>query len=391
MGAQTVRDEPAAVAPTVADQSASQSWASRPSVHLVYLIFYFFPWLFQSPRPIDIVVGVIAVAVFLPIYYRAHRGDTTRDVRWIIAIQAIAVATTPFLGMSGTYYIYACAQAGFQRPVKRAIVMMLALTLVHVVTVTAVYLGLDILDKAWPNIFIALLIGGMVGLSCIASAEQMEGEKLLRRMHVIERQRAALAERERIAHDLHDLLGHTLTMVALKAEVAARFLDDTPARARREIEEIRDEARAALADVRAAVTGLAETTAEAETTRAKEALAAAGVTLRIEGDPPVLDPRRSAVVGLAIREAATNIVRHAHATNAVVRFDHETERLTVTIKDDGRGAPTGVAEGSGLAGLRKRVAGVGGEVGVDFSSGARLTLAIPRARPAAEPATGAAE
>ncbi|PHS39994.1 MAG: hypothetical protein COA91_05040 [Robiginitomaculum sp.] len=350
-----------------------RSVAAHPTFHLIYLLFYFVPWFFKTPELKDIIAFILALLVFLPIHFYAFSKATPKFIGAIIITQIIGFIIAPFSGMHGVFYIYASAQAGFQRPVKRASILMALLALSFLI------FSLFVRDN-WFEAGLALFIGVVSGISCMAGAEEIEHREYMERTSALDKQRATLAERERIAGDLHDLLGHTLTMVALKSEVADKYLDKDIERARLEIREIRNEARAALSDVRQAVSGMNATTIEAELDQAKLALEAAGIEFEITGKLPKLSPEQDKVLGLAIREAVTNIIRHSKAKTARLAFLHtENGDLDISIKDDGIGGT--LVPGAGLTGLKRRIQSLGGRVEFDFSHGANIKLTTPVSQP----------
>jgi two-component system sensor histidine kinase DesK len=166
-------------------------------------------------------------------------------------------------------------------------------------------------------------------------------------------------ERTRIARDLHDLLGHSLTTITVKAGLARRLTErGEHGRAAAEIGEVESLARRTLGDVRAAVAGHREVTLAGELATAREVLRAAGITAELPASVDIVDPARSELFGWVVREAITNVVRHARATRCTVGLGPSW----VQIDDDGRGGVT--ADGNGMTGLRERVAAVGGTVRV---------------------------
>jgi two-component system, NarL family, sensor histidine kinase DesK len=194
-------------------------------------------------------------------------------------------------------------------------------------------------------------------------------------------ERAALAvseERSRFARDLHDLLGHSLSVIALKSELASRMLSSSPERAAAEVHEIERVARGALREVREAVSGYARPTLAVELAGARAALAAAGVSWNLDvGDGP-LPENVEAVLAWTVREGVTNVMRHSHAEHCAVRVMVDGEAATVAITDDGRGGD-GAATGNGLRGLAERVHAVGGnlEAGPQPTGGFRLRVSVP--------------
>jgi two-component system sensor histidine kinase DesK len=183
---------------------------------------------------------------------------------------------------------------------------------------------------------------------------------------------AAENERSRIARDLHDLLGHSLTTITVKAGLARRIAATDPARALVEISEVEDLARSALADVRATVANYREVTLAGELATGKELLRAAGVTADLPSAVDIVDLRHRELFGWVLREGLTNVVRHAHATSCAVLFSTSS----VEIIDDGVGGVP--LAGSGLAGLRQRVTAAGGRVdaGPREPNGWRLRVSL---------------
>jgi two-component system sensor histidine kinase DesK len=161
---------------------------------------------------------------------------------------------------------------------------------------------------------------------------------------------AAENERSRIARDLHDLLGHSLTTITVKAGLARRLAPRDPGRAASEIGEVEDLARSALTDVRAAVSGYRELTLAGELAGAREVA---------PGAVEVADPAHAELFGWVLREGVTNVVRHSGAHSCTIAIGP----TWLEIEDDGRGAgPRAGTDGSGLAGLRERVAAAGGTI-----------------------------
>jgi two-component system sensor histidine kinase DesK len=194
---------------------------------------------------------------------------------------------------------------------------------------------------------------------------------------------AAVAERERIARDLHDVLGHTLSLIVLKAELASKLADRDPSRAVAEIRDVEAVSRQALKEVREAIRGYRPTLAD-EIARARTLLDTAriGATIETTLDATELKTRDGAeeVMALALREAVTNVVRHSGASRATIRAWHEapTGHAMLEVADDGRG--TKRPEGAGLRGMRERVEAVDGCVTSTSHDGMCLTVAIPLER-----------
>jgi two-component system sensor histidine kinase DesK len=162
---------------------------------------------------------------------------------------------------------------------------------------------------------------------------------------------AVAQERERFARDLHDLLGHSLSVIALKAELAGRLLADGPPAAAREVAELEGVARTALGEVRDAVSGYRQPTLDRELAGARMALSAAGITAEVDESRVPLDPAVEAVLAWTVREGATNVIRHSGARHCTFKISASLTDAGVEVIDDGRGANgNGALGGAGEAG-----------------------------------------
>jgi two-component system sensor histidine kinase DesK len=187
---------------------------------------------------------------------------------------------------------------------------------------------------------------------------------------------AKVAERERIARDLHDVLGHTLSVITLKSELAGKLMDRDPQRAGKEIREVEQISRQALTDVRDAIRGYRSQGLVAELARAKSTLETAGLTVQCDSATTVkLPAMQESVLSLAVREAVTNVVRHAQARSCRMRLEQQNGSCCLEIHDDGCGATNG--EGNGLRGMRERVEMIGGTLSRSTDAGTTLTITLP--------------
>jgi two-component system, NarL family, sensor histidine kinase DesK len=190
---------------------------------------------------------------------------------------------------------------------------------------------------------------------------------------------AKMAERERIARDLHDVVGHTLSLITLKSELAGRLLDAqrNAERARAEIEDVQRISSHALNDVRTTILGDRSETIEAEFERAASTLRTAGIEVECLREPVRLGSTHESILGLALREAVTNVVRHAGASRCCIRLLQTSQTCVLEVQDDGRGGEG--SEGQGLRGMRERIEALGGSVLREMTTGTRLTVSLPAA------------
>jgi two-component system sensor histidine kinase DesK len=188
---------------------------------------------------------------------------------------------------------------------------------------------------------------------------------------------AVAEERLRFGRDLHDLLGHSLSVIVLKSELAGRLLSVEPAKAAAEIADVERSARQALREVRGAVAGYRQLTLQAELAAARELLAAAGIMALIVDDVGSLPAPLDSLLAWAVREGITNVIRHSRAGRCEISLRRALDWVRLEVRDDGRGAPTQASSrGSGLAGLAERVAAVGGGLAAAANPDGGFLLAL---------------
>jgi two-component system sensor histidine kinase DesK len=225
----------------------------------------------------------------------------------------------------------------------------------------------------------------LVGLTAVAGRLLIQANQQLSQAREQIARLAVGEERLRFARDLHDLLGHSLSVIALKSELAGRLIKNTPGLAAHEVEDIEKVARDALREVREVVAGYRQPTLAAELAGAHEALTAAGIQDHVELDRAPLPPAVEAVFAWTVREGVTNVMRHSQAKRCAIRISSRDSHATIDVVDDGRGGTP--QPGSGLRGLRERVTDRGGTLTAESlpHEGFRLRVTLPLA-PASAPA-----
>jgi two-component system sensor histidine kinase DesK len=350
-------------------------WA--PVWSLLYLGFLFMTW--DEPTAEWLRATLVSVAIFLPVYFRCYWLTGWRQLAHLAAIAGLAFALVPFNKCAHTYLIYAAIFLPFSG-------LPLRVSLLIILAGLALYTGeLVLLGVSWKTT--AIIVGVTLIVSvAVCAANTAHREKRLRQAelklsHDEIRRLAALAERERIGRDLHDLLGHTLSLITLKSELAARLFDRDPLAARREIVDVERVARDALGQVRRAVAGIRAAGLAAELASAHLMLESGGVKLDYElPKESTLPPDIETIFALTIREAVTNIQRHARATRAQVTLAVAAHEVRLVVEDDGCGGA--IAPGNGLTGMRERLRALDGDLVVASERGrgtrleARVALAI---------------
>src|SRR6202453_1544707 len=275
----------------------------------------------------------IFLVIFWGLFFAADKSKSTHC--WLIgATFTLGIVCFPWNQGASTFLIYAAAFLPFSLESSRLVVALILLECATMLAEGAVftlavphgpfYIG-------WPGTFFAIFLVLVVGGGNIYFAEQKRAECKLRAVLEENVSLAAVAERERIARDLHDVLGHTLSLIVLKAELAGRLVSHDPDRARVEMADVETTARASLAEIREAIGGYRFRGLAAEIEAARLTLHAAGVTLVTESNPAntaALSPQEETALALVLREAVTNIVRHARATTCRLRFITRSEEHT---------------------------------------------------------------
>ena len=310
--------------------------------------------------------------VFLLLYAKVLLAPRRTAWRYALAMVALSLALLPWYPSGISYFVFGCVmlRTSGPRPMLRYLLLLAGLNAVFLAV--AWTLGYPWQAYVWLPLM-TLIIGVIVN---VERATQ-EKDVALKLSHDEVRRLAATAERERIGRDLHDLLGHTLSLITLKLELARKLSKRDPAGSRRELEEAERVARHALAEVRSAVTGIRSTDLAAELASARVMLESSQVHLEYDCPPDALPPDIERGLALVLREAVTNIARHAQAARVKVEFVREARVVQLCVADDGRGGIDG--DGNGLAGMRDRVRALGGTLSIDSprGKGTRVLVRVP--------------
>lgn len=343
---------------------------------LLYLSFVFIPLFFWQPPWWIIAMAIASVVAFLPMYWAFYRGGSKLRLWLVLAVAGIGYGVLPYGIGGGTYLIFAAGMIASFLPRWHGLALAVALFAIFSVE------ALVILPPEFSpvsSVLIQILVGAIVyaGVLAARSRELRNAELRLTQEEV--RRLASLAERERIGRDLHDLLGHTLSVVVLKSQLAARLLEHDKKAAQDQICEVERVAREALTQVREAVAGIRANGLQAELAAARLALLGGEISLDHKLAPVDIPLNVEAALALALRESVTNVLRHARARRVDVELTQDTRGgIVLRIADDGRGGVSG--EGHGLTGMRERLHSVGGVVEIESPNGAgtRLSLLVSR-------------
>lgn len=337
---------------------------------VVWVFFLYFPIsgaIGTDADPAAKAVAITALALFGVVYVAGFVWITSvpdDDAIWrralplLVVLCALLAAALLLVGVTAFGAMpFVVAVAMFSGPLGRSLGLALGLLAIELVVLIAT----GALPGSWVLPIPALIVIMMTWLVRWVTEKQSAHEDLARRLEIV-------AERERVARDVHDTLGHSLTVVTVKAELAGRLIDLDPAAAKAEIEQIRSLSREALAEVRATVAGLRVARIADEIASARIALEGAGIAHDIPDDAEVLDPRHRLVAAWTLREAVTNVVRHSRASRCTVGFAPDR----IWVEDDGSGIPPQAAAG-GLRSMRERAEAGGAVLTVGPGAGGRGT------------------
>lgn len=352
-----------------------------PYIWLVFLAFFYFqPILDPKVTTREWLVTIVATVVFLFLYFAIFWCKRPWNYLIIAAMVAMGLGLGHANQGASVFIIYASMFLGWIFENARRSLIAVGV-LVVVLSVDAVLFHAPL---AFWGTSVIVSIG--VGLSNTFFAERNRALAKLRLAQDEIEHLAKVAERERIARDLHDVLGHTLSLIIVKSTLVGKLLDKTgshdtfdPQRAKNEVADIEKVSREAMAEIRSTLRGYNTYKLGEEFRRAKATLNSAGVAVESQTAEVNLSPAQESVVALIMREAVTNVVRHAHAHNCRLLLGTNNGSCVLEIHDDGRAAfPRGFhVEGNGLRGMRERIEALGGRMTRHSASGTLLHFEFP--------------
>jgi len=349
-------------------------WRLYQHFWLVCLLFPLASLMSQPGAWVRLAVGITALLFFASSYtwimwphpVNQRVQARTRSRLSFLLFVVLSLQVTMFSLVDGSSFLWlfigVSAIAGVLLPMRSAGIVVVLFTLLPLFITMVTHGGVVGIDWWWL-IALMLLVRGL-GLDMIGVARMGSA---IRELHTARLELARLKveeERLRMARDLHDLLGHTLSLITLKSELAHDLVREEPERCAQEISEIERVARQTLREVREAVAGYRQPRLESELDGARQLLEAAGIDYQIESLKEALPPVLDATLAWTVREGVTNVIRHSHARHCTITLKEEHGRIWARVLNDGStlehmenipGRP-----GLGLAGLSERVTTLGG-------------------------------
>jgi two-component system, NarL family, sensor histidine kinase DesK len=340
-----------------------------PFAWLIFLAFFYVQPIAEHASWRSLMLTNAEVFVFLSLYFGIFWAGSRVKYVLLLCMAAMGLGFATVNTGSSVFIIFTAAFIPwvFERA-KSAVIALGALAL-------AVVIHAAIFHPANGFAVTSLVVALGVGLSNTHFAVRNRADHKLRMAHEEIEHLAKVAERERIARDLHDVLGHTLTLIAVKSTLAGKLLEKDPQKAKSEIADIERVSREAMAEIRNTLRGYSTYKLSEELQRAQSALESVGVSVSAESGEVPLTPAQESVAALIMREAVTNVVRHAHARHCSLRLARNNGNCILEIQDDGCGGLT--AEGNGLRGMRERVEALGGTLTQHTSAGTNLKFEFP--------------
>jgi two-component system sensor histidine kinase DesK len=347
----------------------NQDFGWTPYLWLAYLVFFFLDPFLSHASLLAWVADGLGALVFLVCFFGLFWVGKPYSYVWLGVMLLLGIGFAPYNSGASTFFIYTASFLPFvieeESTVLKSLLLLVAIA------------GIEgwLLHRSWWFFFYAGGLSLAIGGGNIYFAQRNRANAKLRQANQEIEQLAKIAERERIARDLHDVLGHTLSVIILKSELAGKLIDRDPERAKAEIADVEQTSRTALSEVRNTIRGYQARSLESELKQARLTLETAGVKLQCESVEVPLTPAQESVVALIVREAVTNVVRHAQADSCQLRLARMNGNCRVEIHDNGRGCAA--QEGNGLRGMRERVEALGGSLLRENRSGTRLTIEFP--------------
>ncbi len=348
-------------------------YGKAPFFWMLSFAIFAWPYFYQLPSAHELLLVALSILIFLPLYLYSFWAKGWRVAVCIAIVAGLGIAWAPYNFGGSSFVIFAATMCSRFQEKRHAY-----FSLFCVLAGTAV---LSYFFKLQTYFWIPAVIFSIPSAlgAIIGERLQRANSKLFRKQEEIEHL-ASLAERERIARDLHDLLGHTLSVITLKAELARKLYDRDAQACKKEIADIEQTARQALSEVREAVLGYRDTGLAHELRGARNALDSAGVKFDSQVADTTLPAAIENIIALALREAVTNIIRHSDAKHCQFSLLEQGETVYVKIADDGSiGRQKGeqIRRGNGLTGMSERVRALNGDFHLECKDGLTIRFSLP--------------
>ncbi len=354
-----------------AEQCAGSIYSAKSWIWLVFSLYYFVPVYYMPFSTLAQVLLVGVYCVFVSLYLVAITLKPNQVWKPLLAIVLLALVITPYTPGSSTFFSYIGFLVGFTYRTKT----WLLFTSLLVALIIAMHYQFN-----YPFPFFAFpALSGLATIGIVGYIEKLRLDARIsqQKSHQEIEQLAVIAERERIARDLHDILGHTLSSIALKAELAEKLLvQEKHEQVKQHLSELHHIARNSLSLVRQTVSGYKHRGLSGEVMELCEKLRQNGFVVDLNGDIPQLTPRAETAIILALTELTTNVLRHSNGTHCQIEFRQSSDKILVSMRDNG--AVKNLVPGNGLQGIQERLHALTGDLQSSIHRGCEFVISLPR-------------
>ncbi len=336
-------------------------------VYLINLVFYFIPIFITSMTTSALVLSFIALAIFLPLYFRLYRCSSSKARMPLMLMFILSVAITPLNAGSLSFFSYVGFYSGFHYKLKHSIGLWIGQ--IAIIWILNSYL--------FPNYYFAIwgsVLTLSIGIIGFANRKQEEAKKLKSQTDTEIKTLATIVERERIARDLHDIMGHSLSSITLKAELASKLIDNQEyALAKKHLNELTEISRDNLTQLRQTVSNYKHKGIATTVTELCQRLRDKGMSVILDGEvPSALSTSQESHLCLILTELANNMMKHSTADKCEFGFKQTYNAHIISITENAMVKT--ITEGNGLKGIRERIQDIGGQF--DYQLMPQLTFEI---------------
>ncbi|AQT60006.1 MULTISPECIES: sensor histidine kinase [Cellvibrio] len=354
-----------------ANDCSSSLYSAKSWIWLFFSLYYFVPLYYIPFEGLQLPILIGVYCVFVGLYLWAITLSASQVWKAILALCVLSIVTTAYTPGASTFFSYVGFLIGFSYGTKIWLNLLAFLALV----IIALHYTFN-----YPIPFFALpALSGLITISIIGYVERVRLEARIsqQKSHEEIEQLAVIAERERIARDLHDILGHTLSSIALKAELAEKLLtQDKPDHAKQHVSELHQIARNTLSLVRQTVSGYKHRGLSGEVMELCDKLRQNGFVVELMGEIPQLTPRAETALILALTELTTNVLRHSNGNHCQIEFRHQCDKILVSMRDNGK--VSSLIPGNGLQGIQERLNALAGDLQSSIHKGCEFVISLPR-------------
>lgn len=353
------------------EQCVGSIYSAKSWIWLVFSLYYFVPLYYMPFSPLAQVLLIGVYCVFVSLYLWAITLKSKHVWLPVTAITLLAIVITPYSPGSSTFFSYIGFLVGFAYRTKTWLVVTGLLAAI----IAAMHFTFH-----YPFPYFAFpALSGLVTIGIIGYVEKLRMDARInqQKSHQEIEQLAVIAERERIARDLHDILGHTLSSIALKAELAEKLLkQEKHQQVQQHLSELHQIARNSLSLVRQTVSGYKHRGLSGEVMELCDKLRQNGFIVELNGDIPQLTPRAETAIILALTELTTNVLRHSNGNHCQIEFQQSSDKILVCMRDNGE--VKSLIPGNGLQGIQERLNALTGDLQSSIHKGCEFIISLPR-------------